>query len=134
MRANAQDLSRATQNRISNGMLDRLALTEERIAAMANGVRKVAALSDPIHEIIEGKVLPNGLILQKQPRRLVLDLSAIEFMDSSGLGLLMGRLRLMQELRGVMVLENPNPRIRKILRLAGMERFFEIDGVKGERR
>ena len=74
------------------------------------------------------------LILQKQPRRLVLDLSAIEFMDSSGLGLLMGRLRLMQELRGVMVLENPNPRIRKILRLAGMERFFEIDGVKGERR
>jgi glutamate-5-semialdehyde dehydrogenase len=66
LRANAQDLSRATQNRMNNGMLDRLALTEERIAAMANGVRKVAALNDPIHEIIEGKVLPNGLVLQKQ--------------------------------------------------------------------
>ena len=75
------------------------------------------------------------LILQRQPRRLVLDLSRIEFMDSAGLGLLMGRYRLMKDLGGEMVVERPNERILKILRLSGMERFFEIcHPLKGERR
>ena len=68
------------------------------------------------------------LILKERPRRLLLDLSCIEFMDSAGLGLLMGRLRLMREIGGVMALTRPNERILKILRLAGMERFMEIDG------
>ncbi|MBQ9801696.1 MAG: STAS domain-containing protein [Clostridia bacterium] len=74
------------------------------------------------------------LILKERPRRLVLDLSLIEFMDSAGLGLLMGRYRLMQDIGGVMVLSRPNQRIMKILRLSGMERFMEIEGVgaKGE--
>lgn len=69
------------------------------------------------------------LILKERPRRLVLDLSCIEFMDSAGLGLLMGRLRLMRDIGGVMALSRPNARILKILRLAGMERFMEIEGA-----
>ena len=74
------------------------------------------------------------LILQRQPRRLVLDLSRIEFMDSAGLGLLMGRYRLVRDLGGSMALTAPGPRVLKILRLAGMERFFEIEqAAKGER-
>ncbi len=73
------------------------------------------------------------LILQKQPLRFVLDLSRIEFMDSAGLGLLMGRYRLVQSIGGTMVVSNANARVIKILRLAGMERFFEITGLKGER-
>jgi len=74
------------------------------------------------------------LLWQKRPRRFVLDLSRIEFMDSAGLGLLMGRYRLVRELGGVMALTAPNPRVMKILRLSGMERFFEIENVpKGER-
>ena len=73
-------------------------------------------------------------LLRQRPRRLVLDLSRIEFMDSAGLGLLMGRYRLMRELGGVMALSSPNPRVMKILRLAGMERFFDIEQApKGER-
>jgi len=77
----------------------------------------------------------DALILRERPRRLVLDLSRIEFMDSAGLGLLMGRYRLMRELGGVMAIENPNRRIMKILSLAGMERFFEIsNGLRGEGR
>ena len=47
-------------------MLDRLSLSEERIQSMANGVRKVAALADPIGEILFGKTLPNGLVLRKE--------------------------------------------------------------------
>ena len=77
----------------------------------------------------------DALILRQRPRRLVLDLSRIEFMDSAGLGLLMGRYRLMKELGGVMAIENPNRRVMKILRLSGMERFFEIsNGLRGEGR
>lgn len=76
----------------------------------------------------------DALILREHPMRLVLDLSRIEFMDSAGLGLLMGRYRLMKELGGVMAISNANERIMKILRLSGMERFFEISGLKGEGR
>ena len=75
------------------------------------------------------------LILRQRPRRLVLDLNRIEFMDSAGLGLLMGRYRLMRELGGIMAIENPNRRVMKILTLAGMERFFEItNGLRGEEK
>ena len=77
----------------------------------------------------------DALIMRERPLRLVLDLSRIEFMDSAGLGLLMGRYRLMRELGGVMVIDRPNRRIMKILTLAGMERFFEIsNGLRGEGR
>ena len=76
----------------------------------------------------------DSMILRERPRRLVLNLSRIEFMDSAGLGLLMGRLRLVKELGGVMALTAPNPRVMKILHLAGLERFFEIEqAAKGER-
>ena len=74
------------------------------------------------------------LLWHKRPRRFVLNLARIEFMDSAGLGLLMGRYRLVKELGGVMALTAPGPRVLKILRLAGMERFFEIEqAAKGER-
>jgi stage II sporulation protein AA (anti-sigma F factor antagonist) len=72
--------------------------------------------------------------MRERPRRLVLNLSQIEFMDSAGLGLLMGRYRLVRELGGVMAISAPNARVMKILRLAGMERLFEIEQApKGER-
>jgi stage II sporulation protein AA (anti-sigma F factor antagonist) len=71
------------------------------------------------------------LLLTERPARFVLDLSRIEFMDSAGLGLLLGRLRRVKALGGVMVLKSPNARVMKILQLAGIERFMEIDGVKG---
>jgi len=76
------------------------------------------------------------LLLRERPARLVLDLSRIEFMDSAGLGFLMGRLRLLRELGGTMAVSSPNEGVRKILRLAGMERFIEIEGEteKGDRR
>ena len=74
------------------------------------------------------------LILKERPKRLVLDLSCIDFMDSAGLGLLLGRLRLMRDIGGVMALTRPNKGVLKILRLSGMERFMEIDGecLKGD--
>jgi glutamate-5-semialdehyde dehydrogenase len=59
--ANRQDVERAAQNGMSQSMLDRLTLTDARIAGMAGGIRQVAALPDPIGEVMGGGRRPNGL-------------------------------------------------------------------------
>ena len=61
--ANQDDVIRATMNGMSAGMIDRLELTPGRIEAMADGLRSVAALDDPIGEVISMKVRPNGLTI-----------------------------------------------------------------------
>ena len=66
------------------------------------------------------------LLYAERPARLTLDLSSVEFMDSSGLGLILGRLNLMQELGGEMCLASPNHRVERILHLAGLERILPI--------
>lgn len=67
------------------------------------------------------------LIYEKRPNKLVLDLSRIDFMDSSGLGLIMGRFSLVRELGGELSVRNPNANILKICKLAGMERLIRIE-------
>ncbi len=59
--ANGYDIERATANGTSAALIDRLTLTPERIAAIANAVRDVVKLPDPIGEVIRGYTLPNGL-------------------------------------------------------------------------
>ena len=66
------------------------------------------------------------LVEERQPLTLVLDLSSIEFMDSSGLGLIMGRYKKMSGLGGELILYNPSHSILKICRLAGLSRFIKI--------
>jgi glutamate-5-semialdehyde dehydrogenase len=63
--ANARDLEAGEANGLSEALLDRLALDEGRIAGMAAGVRKIAALPDPVGEVIDGSTLPNGLQLRR---------------------------------------------------------------------
>jgi len=63
--ANARDLESAVAGGMAEGPLDRLRLTEARIDAMAAGLRQVAALADPVGEIIDGWVRPNGLEIQQ---------------------------------------------------------------------
>lgn len=65
LQENQKDLDTAHEKGISPSMLDRLRLTPERINAMADGVRQVAGLDDPIGEILSGKSLPNGLMIKK---------------------------------------------------------------------
>ena len=65
-------------------------------------------------------------LFEKRPKKLILDLSAVGFMDSSGLGLIMGRYSVMKELGGEMTVWNPSPETRAILTLAGMERLVKI--------
>ena len=64
--ANALDMEAAAKSgRLSSAMLDRLKLDDKRIAAMAKGLREVEALADPVGRILDERVRPNGLKLQK---------------------------------------------------------------------
>jgi glutamate-5-semialdehyde dehydrogenase len=63
--ANALDMEFAAQHGLSAAMLDRLKLDDKRIAGMAKGLREVAALPDPVGKILDERVRPNGLKLQK---------------------------------------------------------------------
>ena len=59
---------------------------------------------------------------------LVLDFSRTEFMDSSGIGLLMGRFKLMRALGGTVYIANAGERIRKVLMLSGIHKIIPIEG------
>ena len=63
--ANAEDLAAGREAGLSAALLDRLELTDKRIAAMADGLRQVAALPDPVGKVIGGTVRPNGLRITK---------------------------------------------------------------------
>jgi glutamate-5-semialdehyde dehydrogenase len=65
LEANALDLQDGEENGLSAALMDRLALDDQRIAGMAGGVRKIAALPDPVGEVIDGSTLPNGLQLRR---------------------------------------------------------------------
>ena len=63
--ANDQDMA-AAKGRIADSMLDRLLLTSARLSAMAEGIRAVAALQDPIGKLLATNVRPNGLRIEKR--------------------------------------------------------------------
>ena len=66
-------------------------------------------------------------IFVQRPDELILDLSRVSFMDSSGLGLILGRYAKAVELGIAFKVANPTPQIRRILDLAGTERLIKIE-------
>jgi glutamate-5-semialdehyde dehydrogenase len=65
LEANAADVAGATESGASPTVVDRLRLTESRVRSMAEGLRKVAALEDPVGEVVRGWVRPNGLEIRQ---------------------------------------------------------------------
>lgn len=63
--ANERDMTAAAAKGMKSSMLDRLKLTAERISGMADGLRQVAGLADPVGNVIDGNTLPNGLHITK---------------------------------------------------------------------
>jgi glutamate-5-semialdehyde dehydrogenase len=63
--ANATDVRRAEEQGTTATVVDRLRLDESRVAAMAGGLREVAALADPVGQVVEGWTRPNGLHIDK---------------------------------------------------------------------
>lgn len=71
-------------------------------------------------------------IIAARCRVAVMELSGVDFMDSSGLGLILGRYTRMREIGGVLKLSNPSPQTVKILALAGADKLIPITHTKME--
>lgn len=65
-------------------------------------------------------------ILRSKPKTVVLDFSDVGFMDSSGIGLVMGRYRLLKEFSGNLEIENASKTITRLLALGGIERIITL--------
>lgn len=74
-------------------------------------------------EIREGL---DKMIAVSRPKVMVLELSGIDFMDSSGLGLVLGRYRRLNEMGSQMVIKNPGARTEKIFAMAGVDKLIKI--------
>lgn len=71
-------------------------------------------------------------VSRARPKKLILNFADIQFMDSSGIGFVMGRYRLMQSLGGTVELTGLSDRMRKVMKLAGLDRLHILpeEGVK----
>ena len=65
-------------------------------------------------------------IERHRPQTLVLDFDGVTFMDSSGIGLVMGRYKTVKSFGGCVIIENTGSQIRKVMRLAGLDRLAVI--------
>jgi stage II sporulation protein AA (anti-sigma F factor antagonist) len=72
------------------------------------------------HRLITMRTAIDAQIEKSQPELLILDFSGVTFMDSSGIGLILGRKRLMDMLRGSVIIRNPTEYIGKLIKLAGL--------------
>ena len=89
------------------------------------GERLTAALIGELDHHAAGDIRQriDTAALSARCKRLVLNLERLSFMDSSGVGLIMGRYRLMLSLGGSLTVENADQRIGRMLRLAGLDRL-----------
>ena len=79
------------------------------------------------HNASKIRYLLDTKIEKKHPKLLILDFTKISFMDSSGIGLVMGRYKLMKYIGGNLKIINPSPKIKKIMSLAGFEKLAVIE-------
>src|SRR6188472_4242567 len=136
LEANARDLEAGRESGLSAALMDRLALDAGRVAAMAAGVRAIAALPDPVGEVIDGHRLANGLDVRKV--RVPLGVVAVVYearpnvtIDAAALCLKSGNAVL---LRGSSSAAHSNAVLARIAREAaegGREELAELAGLEG---
>lgn len=132
LEANEQDLAAARAGGTPEAMLDRLALNPKRIDGIADGLRQVSRLPDPLGEVLQGRTLPNGLQLRQQ--RVPLGVVGIVYegrpnvtVDAFGLTLKSGNAVL---LRGSSSAANSNAALVNALRAALATELLEVDAVQ----
>ena len=82
------------------------------------------------HHVKEIREAVDFAVREQLPPLVILDFSRVTFMDSSGIGLIMGRSRLMEEYGGVLEIHNPSAHIRMVLRISGADRLAAIRNQK----
>ena len=129
---NAIDIARARENGTSDALIDRLTLTADRVAAIAQALRDVAALPDPVGEVIRGYTLPNGL----QVRQIRVPIGVVGMIyearpnvtvDAAGLCLKSGNAAL---LRGSSSAMNSNQALADAMRTALIGQGLNPDAVQ----
>lgn len=132
LEANEADLDAASAAGTPEAMLDRLALTPARVEGIADGLRQVAGLPDPIGEVLRGRTLPNGLQLRQQ--RVPLGVIGIVYegrpnvtVDAFGLTLKSGNAVL---LRGSSSAAQSNAALVQALRAALATEGLDVDAVQ----
>lgn len=70
--------------------------------------------------------------VQKEQHTVVLDLAQVEFMDSSGLGTIIGALKTAKQHDSKLIIENANQRLQRLFSITGLSSLVEINGVGGE--
>lgn len=130
--ANQGDIAAGRESGLTEALLDRLALTPERIVGVADGLRAIAGLPDPVGEVVRGNTLPNGLRLQQV--RVPLGVVGIIYegrpnvtVDAAGLALKAGNAVL---LRGSSSAENSNHALVSIMRDVVGDRGLPADAVQ----
>ena len=78
------------------------------------------------HSAVDVRTGIDEKLMVERPPKVFLELSGVDFMDSSGLGLIMGRFALVRRYGGKLAVLDPAPAVQKILSLAGMERMIPI--------
>lgn len=78
------------------------------------------------HSVASTREAIDEKVLELCPKNLVLDLADAPFIDSSGLGLIMGRYQRMQELGGTLTVANPSAEHQKIFKAAGLNKLVKI--------
>ena len=71
----------------------------------------------------------DNIIWNRTPTHLILDMSEVDFMDSSGLGFIMGRYALMKEIGGSLSLRDPSPVVMKMLTMTGFDKKVRISNT-----
>ena len=103
----------------------------EIISNVKDGVLYIKLSGDIDHHSAKSvRDAVDDLMRKNNPAELELDLSAVEFMDSSGLGLVLGRYKKQTDMGGRMKILNPTRRVMQILQLAGVEKIIKIERIR----
>ena len=102
---------------------------------------EIAPEADTVTALLTGEIDHHGAgrlrdsidetLRRTRPRLLVMDFGGVEFMDSSGIGIVLGRYRLMQDMGGKLALQNLPPHIRRVMRVAGIS-SLDIQDKRGD--
>ncbi len=105
---------------------------DEKVRYEVKGDTTVIRVSGEIdhHSAVSVRTGIDRYLMEERPQKVMLELSGVDFMDSSGLGLMMGRLALVKQYGGTLSVLDPSPAVLKIMKLAGMERMVTVFRTK----